>query len=192
MALVRAASKSKVTRARARRRSRTWAAAGVSPTTFPVKRRSPGAAAVACVSCRRPTDEPRKGQCMRCYLAAYNGRQKGAACSVCCQSDPRVLVRRTVAGVAGTTLCANCSTILGRRPLTLEQLRTELRAPGDRRLADQRTGRDRRAGERREGVSLERLLGAELERRAGGRRAVDESATAAAAELLRPVHVENM
>ena len=129
---------------------------------------------------------------MRCYLAAYNGRQKGAACSVCCQSDPRVLVRRTVAGVAGTTLCANCSTILGRRPLTLEQLRTELRAPGDRRLADQRTGRDRRAGERREGVSLERLLGAELERRAGGRRAVDESATAAAAELLRPVHVENM
>jgi hypothetical protein len=111
------------------------------------------------------TREPRRGRCVRCYQRAYHGRELARACACCTANpDPRALVRKRLAsGMA--TLCGNCSAIAGRRPVSLEQLRAELRAAGGRRRADRR-GADRRRLERRAGPEL-----VDVERRARDRRA---------------------
>lgn len=130
-----------------------------------------------CSTCRRPTSEPRKGKCQRCYQADYMGRTKAAACECCTYADARALVRRTVAGET-RTLCGNCSTILGRRPMTLAELTAEVCPEGDRRRASSRRMSERRAvNERRSQADLDRLadLAAE-ERRAAGRRASERAA----------------
>ena len=59
-----------------------------------------------------------------------------------------MLVRRTLGGSV-RVLCANCATVRGRRPLTLEQLVAEVFPPGDRRRADRRRGDRRTYVERR-------------------------------------------
>jgi hypothetical protein len=48
----------------------------------------------------------------------------GSRCAVCDNSDVRVLERVKLADGPGV-LCSNCTTILGRLPLTLEELRRE-------------------------------------------------------------------
>ena len=129
---------------------------------------------VACCRCKRPTQEPRKGLCQRCYLAAYTGRTVAAACECCSVADPRVLVRRRI-GEAMSTVCGNCAAVLGRRPLTLEALRAEVRPASDRRQADRRSVADRRAM-----LDVQRML--DEDRRAyTGRRAADGSQAAQAA-----------
>lgn len=112
------------------------------------------------------TTEPRKDRCGRCYQRAYHGRDRAAACACCDNPDPRVLVRKTLAD-GMVTLCGNCATTAGRRRLTLEELRAEVRPAGDRRGGDRRRG-DRRGPERRVHVAFEDLD----ERRSSDRRAV--------------------
>jgi hypothetical protein len=47
-------------------------------------------------------------------------------------------------------LCGNCAAILGRRPLTLPELRAELAPAGERRQRDRRRRARRAAGDRRD------------------------------------------
>ncbi len=96
-----------------------------------------------CGRCRRPTTEPRKDLCPGCYLDDWHGREIAGACDACGKADVRVLGRRRIGGIAHT-LCGDCDRILGRRRLTLDELRLEVRPPGDRRRADRRSD-DRRA-----------------------------------------------
>lgn len=108
-------------------------------------------------------------------MAEYNGRTKAEACACCTHADPRVLVRRRV-GVEMQTLCANCAAILGRRPITLDELRAEVLPPNDRRQSDRRRGADRRAAlDRRHLLDVTKML--DDDRRSyGGRRANDAAA----------------
>jgi hypothetical protein len=132
---------------------RNLARRSVSRETFPVQRRRPNAPAVRCKRCPTMTANPRKGCCPRCYQRDYHGRELELACATGCgQGDPRTLVRKTLAGEMHT-LCGNCSTIAGRRPLSLEDLRAEVLAPGDRRGGDRRR-RDRRGSDRRGRLEL--------------------------------------
>jgi hypothetical protein len=117
-----------------------------------VQRRRPNAPAVRCKKCPTRTSNPRRGCCPRCYQNDYHGRAREPACECCSNGDPRVLVRRTLAGELHT-LCGNCSTIAGRRPLTLEQLRAEVLPLDNRRGGDRRRA-DRRVLERRERLEL--------------------------------------
>jgi hypothetical protein len=123
--------------------------------TFPVKpRRTQGRIPYVC-RCGRPTLEPRKGLCPRCYQHDYHGRRLAEGCEGCGQSDPRTLVRRTLAGVSAT-VCGNCAAIVGRRPVSLQGLRAELGPqPGDRRTKQRRRAGDRRrSGPGWSGVAL--------------------------------------
>lgn len=135
-------------------------------------RRSTGNTPIGCSKCRTPTNEPRRGLCPKCYQAAYNGREKGDACAACTHADPRALVRRRVAGASTpATLCGNCAAILGRRRVTLDELRAELRAAGDRRGLGRRRGYERRTDERRSREGDRRILRAGVgERRRAARR----------------------
>lgn len=95
-----------------------------------------------CTNCGRPTTEPRRGLCKGCHLREHRGHLAAGPCAVCGTGDRRVLRRHLLSG-GPVTLCANDSAIAGRRPLSLDQLRAEVRAPSDRR------GQDRRRGDRR-------------------------------------------
>ena len=109
----------------------------------------------SCVACARPAPNARKGMCGRCYQARWKGAAHGPACEVCSVADPRVMVRRRMpledGALVWRTLCANCTTIAGKRPLTLGELAREVRPTGDRRRAGDRRRNDRRAaaGDRR-------------------------------------------
>jgi hypothetical protein len=149
----------------------------VSPATIHGKhRRREGAPAVSCTRCSRETDEPRKGLCPGCYQDDYHGRTLGPACEACDKGEARVLGRRSIGGIY-RTLCGDCERILGRRRITIDALRMEVRpAPHDRRQGGRRTG-DRRGPGRRapswqSGAALH--LGEELrDAEAPGRRATD-------------------
>lgn len=115
---------------------------------------------------------------MRCYLAAYHGKQKAGACECCGFADARGLVRKSMAGTM-RTLCAICAVIAGRRAIDLEELKGEVLPPeGDRRRAlTRRTGDRRSAADRRAVADLERLADLDAaERRATGRRATERAA----------------
>ena len=146
------APRSYVTARPGRRGANNLARRRVSRETFPVQRRRPNAPAVRCKACPTRTREPRRGLCPRCYQNDHHDRPRAPSCACCGQGDPRTLLRRTLAGEL-VTLCGNCSAVAGRRPLTLEALRAEVRAPGDRRGGDRRR-RDRRALDRRERLEL--------------------------------------
>lgn len=77
--------------------------------------------------CGRPTDEPRRGLCIACYLRERRGSAFTihAACQVCRTADKRVLRWHRLAGGVWVVLCANHSAIAGRRPLELDELRAE-------------------------------------------------------------------
>lgn len=79
-----------------------------------------------CTDCGTPTDEPRRGLCIGCYLRVRRGAafDLGACCQVCRNNDRRVLRWHKLGG-AMVVLCANHSAIAGRRPLELEELRAE-------------------------------------------------------------------
>lgn len=64
----------------------------------------------------------------------------GSSCGVCGARDPRVLRRVRLADGSAAVLCANEAAILGRRALTL----TELRAEVGPVVGDRRGGADRR------------------------------------------------
>ena len=123
-----------------------------------------------CVRCARPTPEPRRGMCQRCYQAEHNGRQTATACECCSQADPRVLVRKRLDGLHWHTLCGNCSVLAGKRTLTVGALQLELHPEGDRRQADRRLGADRRRSERRGVLDRRTLDRSTPERRQGDRR----------------------
>jgi hypothetical protein len=92
--------------------------------------------------------------CARCYFAQKRGQAKDDRCACCGNADARVLVRRRLVDSAGyDTLCANCSTILGRRSMTLPALALEVRPVHDRRQNDRRGGKERRTEQRRTGSS---------------------------------------
>jgi hypothetical protein len=86
-----------------------------------------------------------------------------------------MLVRRTLEGRL-VTLCGNCATLVGRRPIRLDDLRAELRPDGDRREMDRRRGGERRRSNRRD-VRLAAFYDLS-ERRVGGRRSMDAPAFA--------------
>lgn len=92
---------------------------------------------VACSHCTRPTDEPRRGLCQGCYLREFRGHVRASACVCCGYSDARALRRHRLEGEM-RTLCAICSAIAGRRPITLDALRLEVRRPAGRRVGERR------------------------------------------------------
>ena len=81
---------------------------------------------VACVRCTKPTDEPRRGLCIACYLRQRRGSEFtiDACCQVCSTADKRVLRWHRLAG-GFAVLCANHAAIAGRRALELDALRAE-------------------------------------------------------------------
>jgi len=80
-----------------------------------------------CVECTKPTDEPRRGLCIACYLRQRRGSAftVDACCQVCRTADKRVLRWHRLAGGALVVLCANHAAIAGRRELPIEELRAE-------------------------------------------------------------------
>jgi len=129
-------------RGKVRNGSRSWPVK-VSRATIHVEHMT------KCTGCRRPTDNIRKGLCVKCYLAQWRGASTGEACECCSKSDKRVLMRRKF-GEDMRTVCGDCFVLRGRRDLSIEQLRAEVYPPGDRR-SDGRRRQDRRAPlERRE------------------------------------------
>ncbi len=93
---------------------------------------------ITCKGCGAETDEGRSGRCPRCAQRRCRGAELGQACACCGEADRRVLCLRRLAGdVPGalSTLCGSCAVLLGRRPLTLEQLRADRLAPVQRAAA---------------------------------------------------------
>lgn len=151
----------------------------VSRETSHVK---PSPSLKTCNNCGRGAKALRKGQCPRCYIAAWRGITPGACCAACACHDPRVLVRRRMPTTEAATvrewetLCANCNVIAGKRSVTLAALRVEVLPAA----FDRRKGGDRRHGERR-GVEGDRRVDASREgtgdrRVSPGRRASDRAA----------------
>ena len=110
-----------------------------------------------CLACARPTTEPRKGLCFACYQRQGRGHETALECACCGVKDRRVL-RRHRLGEDWSTLCANCSAIAGKRPLTLEVLKAEVFPVGDRRSAGRRICDRRVPAERRHRVEIAGLL----------------------------------
>lgn len=94
-------------------------------------RRTRERALVTC-PCGRTTDQARDGRCPRCAVRRSRGAELGPACGACGEADRRVLCLRVLAGdVLGklSTLCGSCAVLLGRREMSLDELRAERLAP---------------------------------------------------------------
>ena len=133
-------------------------------TPRPYRRRQPRPPEGTRCACTRPC-APGRDKCSGCSVRSSRGHLVTGPCAACGQDDQRVLRRHTLAG-GPVVLCANDSAIAGRRLLTLDELRSELR-PLE---AGRRTGRDRRARAARRrlpGLGGRRLSGL-VGRRAGG------------------------
>lgn len=89
--------------------------------------------------CGREARTLRRGKCDRCYQREWRGIEVASACEACACTDARVLGRRRMPegeGETWRTLCANCIAIAGKRWMTLDALRVEVRWNGhDRRTA---------------------------------------------------------
>ena len=82
-----------------------------------------------CSACGRPIPpEQKRRQCVGCTVRKCRGSTvAGASCGVCGARDPRVL-RRVRLADGPAVLCANEAAILGRRAITLAELRAETEA----------------------------------------------------------------
>jgi len=95
------------------------------PPARPYGPRVPVGEPRTCRGCARPIDpEQRAHVCKACRLRKCRGTTVGSACACCGHAVRAELVRRNLAD-GSVTLCGNCATRCGRRPLTLAQLRGE-------------------------------------------------------------------
>lgn len=138
-----------------------------------------------CRTCSRPTLEPRRGECFACYQRGRRGHVPEGVCVVCGATDRRMLRRTLLLQPLGDarheTLCANHAAVVGRRTLSLEELRAELSAPGDRRQEDRRAGERRAPAPRRARADVRHLVAEPDARTGDGRREADRCAWEGAA-----------
>jgi hypothetical protein len=100
--------------------------------TRPLASRRTRERAIVTCGCGRQTDRARDGRCPRCAVRRSRGAELGAACACCGEDDRRLLCLRRLASHAEgaiSTLCGSCAVLLGRRELTLDELRAERLGP---------------------------------------------------------------
>lgn len=84
-----------------------------------------------CDKCSRPVTATRKGLCTGCYMRDWRGHHVTGPCAACGEAELRKLILARFPEFQGRLpICGNCSTVRGRRTITLAQLRCEMARPG--------------------------------------------------------------